>query len=93
MAVWPKALPLTARCLSPQSGFETHPGHVRKLPVAWGYAKVLAKYFGFLHQLQPACLDLLPIGQEKVTKNEILIPNSTYPGSNELQNANYIIVK
>ena len=32
-AVWSKALPLTARCLSPLPGFESQPGHVRKLPV------------------------------------------------------------
>ena len=27
---------LTACCLSPLSGFESRPGHVRKLPVTWG---------------------------------------------------------
>ena len=31
MAVWSKALPLTARCLSPLSGLATHPGHVGML--------------------------------------------------------------
>ena len=31
-----RALPLTASCLSPLSSFESHPGHVRKLPVTWG---------------------------------------------------------
>ena len=31
-----KALPLTASCLSPLSGFESKAGHVRKLPVTWG---------------------------------------------------------
>ena len=36
MAVWSKAPPLTARCLSPLPGFEYRPGHVRKLPVTWG---------------------------------------------------------
>ena len=36
MAVWSKALThLTVSCLSPQSGFEFYPGHVRKLPVTW----------------------------------------------------------
>ena len=35
MAVWSKALPLTASCLSPLFGFESHTGHVRKLPVIW----------------------------------------------------------
>ena len=35
-AVWPKASSLTARCLSPLPGFESRPGHVRKLPVIWG---------------------------------------------------------
>ena len=35
-AVWSKALPLTASCLSLLSGFESHPGHVRQLPVTWG---------------------------------------------------------
>ena len=33
MAVWSKALPLTASCLSPLSGFVSLPGHARKLPV------------------------------------------------------------
>ena len=28
--VWPKAPPLTVRCLSPLPGFESRPGHVRK---------------------------------------------------------------
>ena len=36
MAQWSKTLPLTATCLSPLSGFESHPGHVRKLPVTYG---------------------------------------------------------
>ena len=35
MAVWFKALPLTASCLSPLPGFESWPGYVRKLPVTW----------------------------------------------------------
>ena len=30
-----KAPPLIARCLSPQPGFESLPGHVGKLPVTW----------------------------------------------------------
>ena len=34
-AVWSKAPPLTVRCLSPLPGFESRPGHVRKLPVTW----------------------------------------------------------
>ena len=36
MAVWSKASPLTASCPAPLSGFESHPGHVRKLPVSLG---------------------------------------------------------
>ena len=35
-AGWSKAPPLTARCLSTLPGFESRPGHVRKLPVTWG---------------------------------------------------------
>ena len=35
-AVWSKAPPLTVRCLSPLSGFESWSGLVRKLPVTWG---------------------------------------------------------
>ena len=35
-AVWSKVPPLTVRCLSPLSGFESRSGHVRKLPVTWG---------------------------------------------------------
>ena len=33
-AVWSKAPPLTAHCLSPLPGFEFRPG--RKAPVTWG---------------------------------------------------------
>ena len=36
MAVWSKALPLTASCLSPLPGFESKSGCVRRLPVTWG---------------------------------------------------------
>ena len=32
MAMWSKAMPLTASCLSDVSGFESHRDHVRKLP-------------------------------------------------------------
>ena len=35
MAVWSKALPLTANCPSPLPGLECWPGHVRKLPVTF----------------------------------------------------------
>ena len=35
-AVWSKAWPLTASCLSPLSRFESQSGHVRKLPLTWG---------------------------------------------------------
>ena len=31
MAVWSKAMPLTASCLSPLSESESHPGHVSHL--------------------------------------------------------------
>ena len=48
MAVWSKALPLTASCLSPFFGFESNPGHVRKLAVTWGKTVVFAGYFSFL---------------------------------------------
>ena len=41
MAVWSRALPLTANCLSPLPVFESHPEHVGKLPVTWGYAVFL----------------------------------------------------
>ena len=34
MAMWSKALPLIASCLSPLSGFESHPGHMRNVPVS-----------------------------------------------------------
>ena len=38
MDVWSKVLPLTACCLSPISRFESHLGHLRKLPVTWDKA-------------------------------------------------------
>ena len=34
-AVGSKALSLTANCVSPLPGFESQPGHARKLPVTW----------------------------------------------------------
>ena len=36
MAMWYKALPLTASCLPLLSGFKSQPGYVRKLPVTCG---------------------------------------------------------
>ena len=36
MAVWSKASPLVAGCLSPLPGFESRPRHMRKRPVTWG---------------------------------------------------------
>ena len=36
MAVWSKALPLTASCLSPLSGFKSHRRRVKKLPMTLG---------------------------------------------------------
>ena len=77
-AVWSKAPPLTARCLSPLPGFESRPGHVRKLPVTWGWAVVFAGYSGFLHYLQLASHELATIGIN-VTKNEIPNPNPKQP--------------
>ena len=74
--VWSKAPPPTARCLSPLPGFESQPGHVRNLPVTWGYAVVFAEYSGFLHYLQLASHKLATIGIN-VTKNKI--PSSKCP--------------
>ena len=74
MAVWSKAPPLTARCLSPLPGFEIRPGHVGKLPLTWGLGVVFAGYSGFLHNLQLASHELDIIGIN-VTKNKI--PNSS----------------
>ena len=42
MALWSKALPLPAHCLSPLPGFESRPGHVR------------TRDSGFLHYFQLA---------------------------------------
>ena len=61
MAMWSKALPLTANCLSPPPGFESRPGFVMKLTVTWGYAVVFAAYSGFLHHLQLANYELAAI--------------------------------
>ena len=68
--------PLTASCLSPLSGFESRPRHVRRLPVTWGSAVVFAMYSSFLHCLQPASHELAKIGIN-VTKNKI--PNLHQP--------------
>ena len=70
MAVYSKALPLTASCLSTLPGFESHPGHVRKLPVTWGKAVVFAGYSSFFHQLQLASHDFVARWL-KVMKNKI----------------------
>ena len=72
-AVWSKAPPLTAHCLSPLPGFESRPGHVRELPVTWGWAVVFVGSSGFLNYLQLASHELATIGIN-VTKNEM--PNS-----------------
>ena len=69
-ALWSKAPPLIARCLSPLPGFESQPGHVGKLPVTWGQAVVFAGYSGFFHYLQLASHELAIIGIN-VTKNKI----------------------
>ena len=65
MAVWSKALPVTAYCFSPLSRFESHPGHVRRLPVTLSHALVFDWYSGFLHQLQLASRGLAAIWQRK----------------------------
>ena len=52
MAMWSKVLSLTASCLSPLSGFESHPRHVTKLPATLVLAVLFGGYSGFLHQLQ-----------------------------------------
>ena len=67
MAVWSKALLLTACYLSPLPRFESPPGHVRKLPVT---AVVFDGYSGFLHFLKLASHKIVTIGIN-VTKNEI----------------------
>ena len=73
-AVWSKVLPLTAHCLSPLPGFESWPGHVRKLPVTWGLGVVFAGYSGFLHHIQLASHNLATFGIN-VTKSKIPNPN------------------
>ena len=40
-AVWSRALPLTAGCLSPLPGFEFWPGQMRELPVTSSKALVI----------------------------------------------------
>ena len=47
---------------------ESHPGHVRKFSVTWGYAVVFAGYSGSLHQLQLAIYDQTAIWQKTITK-------------------------
>ena len=45
------------------------PGHVRKLPLTWGWAVVFVGYSGFLHYLQLASHELATIGKT-VTKKQ-----------------------
>ena len=61
-AVWSKAPPLIARCLSSLPGFESQPGHVGKLPVTWSQGVVFAGHSDFLHYLQLASHELAIIG-------------------------------
>ena len=61
MSVWSKAMPLTARYLSPPHVFETRPRHVRKLSVTWSYAVVFAGNSGSLHYLQLASHELVTV--------------------------------
>ena len=65
MAVWSKALPLNAGCLSPMPLFDSRPGHMSKLPVAWGEAVVFAGYSSFLHHIQLANHCLVAMWQKR----------------------------
>ena len=65
MALWSMTLLLTASCLSPLSGFESHHGHVRKLQVTWGSAVFFRHVRGFPPPVTTAYM------AENVTKNEI----------------------
>ena len=47
MDEWSKELPLTASCLSPLPGFESRPGHVRRLPRTRGKMMMSAITFLF----------------------------------------------
>ena len=62
MAVWSKALPLTASCLSSGSNLN---GHEETLPLTRVKAVVFAWFSGFLHQLQLASHDVPAIWQKK----------------------------
>ena len=54
MAVWTKALPLTASYPFSLPRFKCQLGRVRKLPVTWGWVLVFTWSSGFLHYLQLA---------------------------------------
>ena len=58
MLWWP-CDPLTARYFSPLPGFESRPGHVRKLLVIWGWAADFDGYSGFLHYLHMTSHELV----------------------------------
>ena len=64
MAVWSKALLLTASCLSPLSGFEIVTGASEEVASALGLGSVFARYSGFLDQLHLACRDIAAIWQK-----------------------------
>ena len=51
--------------------FESRPGHVRKLPVTWGWALVFAGYSGFHHYLQLASHELATLGINVTKKKKI----------------------
>ena len=53
----------------------SRPGHVKKLPVTWGWTVVFSEYSGFLHYLHLANHELAIIGIN-VTINEI--PKSVF---------------
>ena len=58
MAMWSKALPLTASaCLSPLSGFDSHLGACEKVAGDSRLAVDAARYSGSLHKLELASHD------------------------------------
>ena len=56
-----------ASCISPLPGFESQPGHVRKIRVTCYKAVVLAGYSGFLHHLQLQKIEIPPADPQLLT--------------------------
>ena len=79
-AVWSKAPPLTARCLSPLPGFKSRSWHLRKLPAAHAFSAGF-KCWHCIH-FRDELLNGLTVGRRVVSNKKIFhIPVGSHTSS------------